>query len=593
MPTETPRSPLLRHGLLLLILLMVLSMAWRIAAPSDIDDNEQPITIAQFFDVAIQGHWLIQFNPFEGLSTKPPGYHWIGGLILLITGLTSEWGLKLASVIPWAATTMLVVAVAKATLPWRMAMLAGGIWVANFHTIKLGYTARPDMALTLFMTLALLGVLLQKPSDALEGDRDDRRRYWICWGVIWLATLLAGLMKGPPALFVSVLIPLLFIHQRQWRRCDAATWSAGLVLSVGLMALWLYMTVVNYPQWHEVLDDELWDRFTGEETGVKNYPPRWREITYFLGRFFPWSILAVTAMILLPWWRRPASDASRAESGRSMQAMTVEVLARKVTWAAMWVLVVLVLLAIPKGRRADHILPVYAGASVLAVALVELAHRRHPIARVMTSVMVGGVIVAALGFVVAAMYWLPWPGQVVWEVAEIEVVELPLYTRPILWSAAGVTVVSALTGAWSLKRRWFYPAAWSAVFAMASIVGIYNAISSKAALKLQGQQVKAFALTAQNQCRIQGRAPLFFFTGYVPVQSLMGYHQPMLRYQPPAGPVLVITSDEGWKMLTQSGARGRILLQTPVLEESRKALMLVRPEYLPEKIEKELDAAEK
>ena len=82
MPGNNPRD------FATLVVLIVLLLAVRMLAPSDVYDNAQPGPMAHTIDVAVNGQWLMQREPSGELATKPPMYPWLAAMGVIATGLT-------------------------------------------------------------------------------------------------------------------------------------------------------------------------------------------------------------------------------------------------------------------------------------------------------------------------------------------------------------------------------------------------------------------------------------------------------------------------------------------------------------------------
>ncbi|MDP6057306.1 MAG: glycosyltransferase family 39 protein, partial [Pirellulaceae bacterium] len=144
-------------------MLLVLSVSLRVAAPSDLFDNDQSVPIAHVVDVAANGNWLMQRDPAGRLATKPPMYPWLGALAVRITGRTDEWTFKLPVVLAFGVVAALVFDLARHTMDARTAALATAFWAANFQVFKLMFTARTDMVLTMWIVVGLWSVQRQRP----------------------------------------------------------------------------------------------------------------------------------------------------------------------------------------------------------------------------------------------------------------------------------------------------------------------------------------------------------------------------------------------------------------------------------------------
>jgi len=103
--------------------LAVLVVAGRVfVEPSDLYDNEQPLTISYTVDMLLHGHWVV-YHGFTGeLMTKPPLYNWVAAPFVAAAGYGAEWAHKAPAWLGGLATFVVAVAMGR----WVCRRAAGG-----------------------------------------------------------------------------------------------------------------------------------------------------------------------------------------------------------------------------------------------------------------------------------------------------------------------------------------------------------------------------------------------------------------------------------------------------------------------------------
>jgi 4-amino-4-deoxy-L-arabinose transferase-like glycosyltransferase len=138
----------------------VLALLWVVAArmlgPSDAWHQSQPATIAYTTDIIANGNWILPQPQGRDKATKPPLYNWLAVPMVRLMGLASEPAHKAPSLAALCLGWLFVVRLGRWLNPTgggALGWLAGMCLVANYSFFKLGYLARPDMLLALWLLL--------------------------------------------------------------------------------------------------------------------------------------------------------------------------------------------------------------------------------------------------------------------------------------------------------------------------------------------------------------------------------------------------------------------------------------------------------
>ena len=136
-------------------------LAGRILGPTDAWDQSQRITIAYTTDMLVNGRWVVPAERGGKPATKPPLYNWLAAPAVAAAGYSSELAHKLPSVVALVLCFVVVVVLGRRVIPGGTnngaGWLAGVMFLANYTIFKIGYLARPDMLLVLWMFVGWAG----------------------------------------------------------------------------------------------------------------------------------------------------------------------------------------------------------------------------------------------------------------------------------------------------------------------------------------------------------------------------------------------------------------------------------------------------
>lgn len=249
------------------------------------------------------GNWLMpQFDygvPFWG---KPPLSIWLTAVSLKVFGINA-FGAHFPSFFLVLATAALIFYLAHRRRDSEYAWIASAIFASTAATFILAGAVLMDPALTLGITLSLVGFWLA----ISEGERH--------WGYVFFLGLAFGVMaKGPVALVhVGIPIGLWVLVRRQWVACwQRLPLITGTVLMLALTVPWFMLAERATPGYLDYfLIGEHFKKFTvagwsGDLYGHPHSRVRGSIWLDWVGFALPWSVLllGVAARAI---WSKPRS----------------------------------------------------------------------------------------------------------------------------------------------------------------------------------------------------------------------------------------------------------------------------------------------
>ena len=290
------------------------------------------------------GDWLLprRLSP-EGASiaSKPPLFHWLAAGASAAIGRTSEWSVRLPS---------LVLATVAAVLVWRIggtvlaptAGLAGAVVLATtFEWVRAASTARVDATLTAFMTAGLLLLYRGFVRDGLtRGETLAAAACFVC----------ATLAKGPVgfALPALVLAVALIAHGRI-RSLPRFHPLLGVAVVLALVGAWyLTASLLGGDAFvrRQILKENVF-RFLGASRLKSGHVhPFYYYVPALAAGFLPWTPFLVGAVVA----------ALRNASARRDP---------RVAFLLAWVGVVFVFYSVASAKRSVYLLALYPGAALL------------------------------------------------------------------------------------------------------------------------------------------------------------------------------------------------------------------------------------
>ena len=312
--------------------------------------SERPLNNHECY-VAVTAREMLESNDWvwptyngEPRLHKTPLSYWMVAGLAKITGQVDEFTARMPSVIFAVLSVAAVMYFVNQWLSFRIAVLSAAVWATSLGYMRYSHNARPEMALTFFVTLCFLAFY-----SAITATTRKRQAAYML--IFWISFGLGNLAKGPAPLPV-VLIPLFFHIAifRKWKQLTNWLLVAGVIIFLAIVLPWP-LAIAQRLNW----DLGIWkrdfvDRFLGSyERG--DYP-----LYYYLLMMFkyvtPWVAflpMALAAPFYKVWnEKRPA-----------MQFL----------W--LWFVADLAFLTISGGKRQHYILPLMPAMAILIGILIE------------------------------------------------------------------------------------------------------------------------------------------------------------------------------------------------------------------------------
>ncbi len=336
-------------------------------------EAREAVTVA---DMLRGGGFILPLRAGVEIPSKPLLMHWTCALVSLVAGRLNGWTVRLPSALFAICGVLLEYLYLRQLFDQRRALLAALILATNIQYLQAGRGARVDMALTLFIEVALFEFL--RCAEGLGGSPM----------LAYLAAALAVLTKGPVGLFLPVAIAAAWLTwERRWRLAGKLRLGAGAVLVLAIDGGW-YIGAI----WRggmafvrkQILAENLF-RLLPSHTFHEGHahPFYWMEAALLVG-FVPWSLFI------------PAGAAALLEKRVRLDA--------RIRYLVLWLAVVLLFYNLPRSKRGVYLLALYPALSALMAFCISgcLSADRTRRWVAATTRLCGGVL-AFGGFVAAGM----------------------------------------------------------------------------------------------------------------------------------------------------------------------------------------------
>jgi 4-amino-4-deoxy-L-arabinose transferase-like glycosyltransferase len=344
----------------------------------------EPREALEIWEEIHNGEWVLPSRNGIDLPSKPPLFHWLGGLAALATGNVDEFAARLPSAL--LATLSLLLVYWFGARKWGKAagLVAACVLATNFEWIRAARSARVDIVLTAFITGALLAF------DAVATANPPRRLmlllFYLCMG-------LATLAKGPIGFLLPGLVAFAYLLlRRDLRRLRDMHLFLGGALTLLLPGCWYALAIMRGGQafvHKQILTENLMTFFGwASDPGTPSHSLLY-VVPAFFGGFAPWSLFVVPLAVHLYQRRRQlAYDGD--------------------LYPLVWFVAIFLFFMIAAGKRTVYLLPVYPAAALLLgawwsrISSGEWVLPRAVVAGLRAAAVVGTMAILVFAWAVAA-----------------------------------------------------------------------------------------------------------------------------------------------------------------------------------------------
>ncbi len=207
------------------------------------------------------GHWVVPYVGGKPFLRKPPLVNWMIAGAMKALGVRNEWTVRLPSVLAVLGLGLCIVSLGGDSrwMSVETALIAAIFTLTQLSMLEKGRIAEIDAIYT-----ALSGAAIAAWSASwIRGDSP-----WRLWLVPFLLLGFALLAKGPLHLlfFYAVVISVAW-HAREWRTLLHPAHFAGILLMLGIFALWWFpyhrdpATLQAGQVWQKQMEDRINGQF--------------------------------------------------------------------------------------------------------------------------------------------------------------------------------------------------------------------------------------------------------------------------------------------------------------------------------------------
>ena len=254
---------------------------------------EEPRRAIVAMEMVLSGeYWVPQINGWSYYN-KPPVFNWILACFFYLTGSFNEWTVRLPSILSFAGTAVLILAVARRYLNAKTALLAALFTLTSADLLFYGTVnaGEIDLFFSLLVIAQIMSIFVFY----------QRKQYFLLFFLSYLFAALGTLTKGPPSVAFQALtlLPWLIWH-REWKLLFSWQHILNGLLFLGLVGgyFWVYdryddglgfaVRLFKEAAQRTGLETTIWDTLAG----LISFPG------LLIKLMIPWSLFLVF------WWRK-------------------------------------------------------------------------------------------------------------------------------------------------------------------------------------------------------------------------------------------------------------------------------------------------
>jgi len=151
--------------------------------------SERPLSNHECFvsitarEMLKSGDWIVPTCNGESRLQKTPLFYWLVAGLAQLTGEVDEFTTRLPSVIFAVLSVAAIIYFVNEWLSFRIAVLSAAVWATSLGYIRYARHARPEMALTFFVTLCFLAFYSAITAKTRKRQVAYMLIFWISFGL--------------------------------------------------------------------------------------------------------------------------------------------------------------------------------------------------------------------------------------------------------------------------------------------------------------------------------------------------------------------------------------------------------------------------
>jgi 4-amino-4-deoxy-L-arabinose transferase-like glycosyltransferase len=324
--------------------------------------------------------WVLPKFNGEPRLAKTPLCYWLTAGTEKITGKFDDFTARFPSSTFALLSALSILYFVKQSINLRTGIISALVWATSFSYINYAHNARPEMALTFFITLCLLSFY----SAVAERNRKKQIAYML---IFWTGFGLGMLAKGPaPIPLLAIPIFFYFLIFKEWKTIPRLLPIAGVIIFFIIVLPWP-LAIGHRVNWNLIIwKQNFFDRLIGDYA-PGNYP-FYLYVLYTFSFIIPWSGFVPIALLspLYKIWE---------EKRKFMLYLLI-------CFAANFIF-----LTLSVGKRKHYLLPIMPVLAVLIGIILEdmIFVRKSFTTKFAKNFLFGHIIVLTLGAGVSVIYF--------------------------------------------------------------------------------------------------------------------------------------------------------------------------------------------
>jgi len=359
------------------LLLSAATASWTLSEKT-LDNHECFVSITAR-EMLQSGDWIVPTCNGQPRLQKTPLSYWLVAALAKITGEVDEFTARLPSAIFGVLSVVAILYFVSQWLSFRIAAVSSAVWATSLAYIRESHNAKPEMALTFFVTLCFL-------TFYSAVNEKNRRKQIVYMLIFWVSFGLGMLAKGPAPLPL-VLVPLFFYIAifRQWKSLPKLLPVIGTIIFLAIVLPWP-LAIAHRVNWDLVVwKHNFVDRFFG------SFASGHKPFYYYLPKMF---------QFIVPW----VAFLPMALAAPFYRVWNKKQPAMQFLW--LWFVVGLGFLTICGGKRQHYIMPLMPAMAILiGILLEDMAFTRKAYtAKYARDVLRNHIVVIVAGAIAGVIY---------------------------------------------------------------------------------------------------------------------------------------------------------------------------------------------